>query len=236
MNWNKPTLALAASLLSLSSISCTRPAGGPDGLTGPSAIAPEATQNGAGAPVISSVPADDSGPPFYTPVFIGGAAPPSGFVPSDGEWAGIHWYRDPDCVPPGFNLIKVYNPPVAFGCRLTIRGEVWRHEPGDLIPFQEHYTESRSVPIYFVRFSDLSAAAGDGVLTIGELQGLPSLLVGHASEYRSVIHNSNQASSHGHETLTARGQLTDGRSFHFHYDEKFIGGQHTFQGVRIEFR
>jgi hypothetical protein len=235
MNWNRPILALTASLFSLSSISCTRQPGGPDALTAPSALGPEATQSGAGAPSISRVPAEDSGPPFYTPVFIGGAAPPSGFVPTDGNWAAIHWYRDPSCVPGGFNLLKVFNPPAAFGCRLTIQGEVWRHEPGDQIPFQEHYTESGSVPIYFVRLSELTSAVSDGMLTIGELQGLPSLLVGHASGYRSVIHNSNQASNHGHETLTARGQLTDGRSFHFHYDEKFIGGQHTLQSVRIEF-
>jgi hypothetical protein len=234
MNWNKTILVLATSVLS--NISCGGPAGSPEGLTGPSALGPGAPQAGAGAPVISRVPADDPGPPFYTPVFIDGAAPSSGFVPTDGTWVGIHWYRDPSCVPAGFNLMKVYNPPAAFGCRLTIGGEVWRHEPGDRLPFQEHYAEAGTVPIYFVRLSELTSAVGDGMLTIGELQGLPSLLVGLASGYRSVIHNSNQASSHGHETLTASGQLMDGRSFHFHFDEKFIGGRHSFQSVRIEFR
>jgi hypothetical protein len=167
---------------------------------------------------------------------MGGAAPPSGFVPTDGDWAGIHWYRDPSCVPASFNLLRVFNAPAAWNCGLTIKGEVWRHAPGDMVPFQEHYAEAGVVPIYFVRLPELMSVASDGALTIGELQGLPSLLVGHASSYRSVIHNSNQASSHGHETLTARGRLTDGRSFHFHFDEKFIGGQHTFQSVRIEFR
>ena len=139
-------------------------------------------------------------------------------------------------MPAGFNLLNVFDPPAAFDCSLTIQGEVWRHEPGDLVPFQEHYAGAGTVPIYFVRLSELSSAAEDDVLTIGELQALPSMLIGHAAQYRSVIHNSNQASSHGHETLTARGQLADGRSFSFHFNEKFIGGQHTFQGVRIEFR
>jgi hypothetical protein len=233
MNWNKAILVLAAVVLS--NTSCTQPTGGPGGLTGPSALGQE-TPAEAGAPVISKVPGDDRGAPFYTPVFIGGAAPPAGFVPTDGDWAGIHWYRDPSCVPAGFNLLRVFNPPAAWDCGLRIEGEVWRHAPGDMVPFQEHYAEAGAVPIYFVRLSELMSAAGDGALTIGELQALPSLLVGHASEYRSVIHNSNQASSHGHETLDARGRLTDGRSFHFHFDEKFIGGQHTFQSVRIDFR
>jgi hypothetical protein len=218
------------------STGCSGTANDFNGPIEPTSLERGATIARAGAPTISNVPAEDPGPPFYTPVFIDGTAPPSGFVPTNGNWAGIHWLRNPSCVPAGFNLLKVFNPPAAFGCRLTITGQVWRHQPTDLVPFQEHYAEVEPVPIYFVRLSELTNAASDGMLTIGELQSLPSLLVGHASSYRSVIHNSNQASSHGHETLTAQGQLVDGRSFQFHFDEKFSGGQHTFQSVRIEFR
>jgi hypothetical protein len=227
---------MLSTVFGLVSAGCSRTPGGFEGLTAPTRLAGPATSAGGGAPVIRNVPADDQGPPFYSPVFMGGAAPPSGFVPTDGEWVGIHWYRDPSCVPAAFNLLRVIDYPAAFDCSLTITGEVWRHQATDPVPFQEHYAEAGEVPIYFVRLSELMTASGDGALTIGELQGLPSRLVGHASFYRSVIHNSNQASGHGHETLSARGQLTDGRSFQFHFDEKFEGGQHTFQSMRIEFK
>jgi hypothetical protein len=214
-------------------VACSNDRGGNSAqLTAPSAVAQLAAGKGAGAPVIRQVPsAGEPGAPFYTPVFING---PSGFVPTDGTWVGIHFYRDPSCIPGDFNLLKVFDPPAAFGCSLTITGETWRHESDDRAPFQEHYSGAGAVPIYFVRLTDLSAATGDDVLTIGELHGIA--LVGHASFYRGVIHNSSQAANHGHETVTARGQLENGRSFHFHFDEKFLDGRHVFQSVRIEFR
>jgi hypothetical protein len=201
-------------------------------LTGPSAPGLLATSAGRGAPVIRHVPSErEPGAPFYTPVFSDGL---SGFVPTDGTWVGIHFYREPSCIPAGFNLLKVFDAPAAFECTLAITGETWRHEPDDRAPFQEHYSAAGEVPIYFVRLSDLIAAAADDVLTIGELQSIA--LVGRASFYKSVIHNSSQAANHGHETLTARGQLEDGRGFEFHFNEKFVDGRHVFQTVRIEFR
>jgi hypothetical protein len=187
---------------------------------------------GAGAPVIRDVPsAADPGAPFYTPVFIDGL---SGFVPTDGTWVGIHFYREPSCIPANFNLLKVFHPPVAFGCTLTITGKTWRHAPGDLVPYQEHYSGRGAVPIYFVRLPDLQAAAADDVLTIGELTSIA--VIGRAESYRSVIHHSTQASNHGHETLTAQGWLENGGRFQFHFDEKSFDGHHVFQSVRIEFR
>ena len=211
---------------------CSPDSGGAVALTGPSAPGLVATSTGAGAPVIRPVPSEgEPGAPFYTPVFINGI---SGFVPNDGTWVGIHFYREPSCIPAGFNLLKVFNPPAAFGCALTITGETWRHEPDDRTPFQEHYTGAGDVPIYFVRLLDLVALTGDDVLTIGELQEIA--LIGRASFYKGVIHNSSQASNHGHETLTARGELEDGRTFQYHFDEKFLDGRHVFQSVRIEFR
>jgi hypothetical protein len=223
--------ALAVVIAASISTGCSND-GDVERVTAPAAPGPSPTSAGAGAPVIRHVPSDgEPGPPFYTPVFMGGL---SGFVPTDGTWAAIHFYRQPACIPSGFNLLQVFNPPSAFGCSLAITGKVWRHEAGDLVPFQEHYGGDGAVPIYFVRLSDLTAAAADGLLTIAELQDLA--LIGHASFYQSVIHNSNQAANHGHETLTARGQLEDGRSFRVHFNEKFLDGQHVFQNVRIEFR
>jgi hypothetical protein len=54
--------------------------------------------------------------------------------------------------------------------------------------------------------AELAAAAQDAVLTISELQTLPSLLIGISESSEQVIHNSNQArgaqeqqNSKGHE-------------------------------------
>jgi hypothetical protein len=75
------------------------------------------------------------------------------------------------------------------------------------------------------------------VLTIGELQGLSSLQVGSATFLRHVVHNSTQGANHGHEELVSHGQLADGRSFQFHFNEKFFPetGEHVFPSVVIQF-
>jgi hypothetical protein len=232
MKKQRVVMSTAAVVLAASiSTGCSNDARALDRVTAPAAAGPSSTSAGRGAPVIRQVPsAGEPGPPFYTPVFMGGV---SGFVPTDGTWAAIHFYRQPSCIPAGFNLLQVFDPPAAFGCSLTITGQVWRHEASDLVPFQEHYS-GEGVPIYFVRLTDLTAVAADGVITIAEVQDIA--LIGLASFYRSVIHNSNQAASHGHETLSAHGQLEDGRGFQLHFNEKFIDGEHVFQKVRIEFR
>ena len=69
-------------------------------------------------------------------------------------------------------------------------------------------------------------------------QQLPSLLIGHASFLEHVVHNTNQPTNHGHETLVSRGLLEDGRSFEFRYNEKFLPetGVHVFPNVKIEFK
>jgi hypothetical protein len=124
-----------------------------------------------GRPVIQKFPSPGvQGPPFYAN-FSGT------FMPTDGELVGIAFYREPFCIPGDFNLLVQFNAPTAFGCTLTIEGKRWWHNPAtDPFPFQIRFSGLGAVPIYFVDAEELAAAAGDGVLTIGELQTLPSLL------------------------------------------------------------
>ena len=99
-------------------------------------------------------------------------------------------------------------------------------------------------PIFGARADELATAADDGVLTIAELQALPSLLVGIADDFHQVIHNSNQApgaqkqgNDKGHEELDATGTiLGSGLPFFFHYIEEFdpYANIHTFRGARID--
>ena len=91
------------------------------------------------------------------------------------------------------------------------------------------------MPIYFVDEAELAAATQDGVLTIGELQALPSLLIGFADSYLNVVHNDNQGGrGKGTEVLNASGTiLQSGLPFYFHYTEEFESGVHTLR-VRID--
>jgi hypothetical protein len=192
-----------------------------------------------GRPVIQAFPSPGvPGPPYY-------ANFAAGFMPSDDGIVGIAFYREPSCIPANFNLLVQFNPPAAFGCMLTVEGKRWLRNPAnDPFPFQIRFSGLGSVPIYFVDANELSTAAADGVVTIAELQALPSLLIGIADDFHQVIHNSNQApgaqkqgNNKGHEELDATGTLLgSGVPFFFHYIEEFDPSTniHTFRGVRID--
>ena len=193
----------------------------------------------AQGPIIQTIPSPGvPGPPFYANLS-------ADFMANDGKMVGIAFYREPSCVPINFNLLVQFNPPAAFGCTLTIEGKRWSRNPAtDPFPFQIRYVGLGAVPIYFVRTDELAAAVGDGVLTITELQALPSLVVGIADDFHQVIHNSNQAPgaqkqehNKGHEELDATGTiLGSGLPFFFHYTEEFDPqtNVHTFRGARID--
>ena len=188
-------------------------------------------QAGAG-PVIQHFPGELPGAPSYA--LLG-----RGYVPTDDGWVGILFTRLPQCVPAAFNLLDMFNLPMAFGCQLTVEGEAWRRDASDPVPFQIHERGTGAVPIYFVAEAELQAAMVDDVLTIGELQGFPSLQIGLATFLEHVVHNSTstQGTNHGHEALVAYGQLEDGRSFQFRFNEKFFPetGEHVFPDVKIQF-
>jgi hypothetical protein len=195
------------------------------------AVPPEGASLTAGGPIIRHHPGESPGPGYYA-LFL------RGFVPNDGGWVGIVFIRSPSCVPAGFNLLDWFDRPTAFGCQLTVEGDEWWHSLSEPPPFQLRENGLGAVPVYFVRLSELETAMADDVLTITELQGLPSLLVGSASYLLQVVHNTNQPTNHGHETLVSRGTLDDGRTFEFRYNEKFLPEtqEHVFPNVKIEFR
>lgn len=205
--------------------------------TGPAAS--NAAANTQGGPVIQTFPAPGvPGPPVY-------ANFAAHFMASENGTVAIAFYRDPSCIPTGFNLLIQLDVPGAFGCELTVEGRAWWHDPAtDPFPFQIRFWGLGAVPIYFVDEAELAAAAQDSVLTIGELQALPSLLIGIAETFEQVIHNSNQApgaqeqqKNKGHEMLNARGTIMQSDlPFFFHYIEEFNPntGVRTFPTVRID--
>ncbi len=197
----------------------------------PAAIGPTTPSLSSAGPIIRHFPGDSPGPVYYAELG-------RGFIPNDGAWAGIVFLRSPVCVPAGFNLLDQFDIPVAWGCELTVEGEDRWHDLSVPPPFQRRDRGLGAVPVYFVRWSEMQAATADDLLTIGELQGLPSLMTGSASFLEHVVHNTNQPTNHGHETLVTRGTLDDGRTFEFRYNEKFLPetGEHVFPNVKIDFK
>ncbi|HEX6104873.1 MAG TPA: hypothetical protein VFZ26_04775, partial [Gemmatimonadales bacterium] len=202
----------------------------------------------ARAPTIKDVPADDPGPPWYTPVFGGGPVLPGAYIPSDGTWAAVVFWREPACIPATFDLLRLMDIPAAFACPLTVAGRAW-FSPGSPIPTQERYDGLGAVPVAFVLLSELQAAMGDSPTDLGaepdlylaELTALPSFNLGAADVFRTVIHNSTQAANPGHEVVDARGSIQSGpfagRRFRYHHNERFDpeSGIHSFQSVVIAF-
>ena len=174
----------------------------------------------------------DPGPPFYTVI-------EPGFVPHTDEWAAIIFVRQTSCVPPGFNLLTVVNIPAVFGCTLNVEGHaIWRNGPPpiDFVPMQIVLHGTGEVPVWFVSWSELQDAMDDGVLTVAELSGLPSRLVGSASYFKEVQQPGSfrpQGPGNGKIELNATGLLDDGRQFSIEMREMGVNQESRFRHIKI---
>jgi hypothetical protein len=179
--------------------------------------------------------AEDPGSPFYARTDH-----VSPFLFNDGEWAAIVFYRDPNCVPADFNLIQFFNPPAAFSCSLTVQGSsLWQGEALSGAPKIVTISEADSVPVWFVPMEAASQATQDGVLTIGELEGLDGLLVGYANQFDETLHPHPlppELGGGGHPnpklTIDAHGQMEDGRQFNLHFTQL----DDEVHAIQIQFR
>ncbi len=93
------------------------------------------------------------------------------------------------------------------------------------------------MPILFVSWTELQTAIADGDLTVAELMGLPSLLVGAATFYTETLHPSNgpgggQGAQQTMTSIAASGFLEDGREFTYQATET----KNTLRHVQIEFK
>lgn len=146
-------------------------------------------------------------------------------LPNDRQWAAFVFYRDPACVPADFNLGDFFDPPGpsglgAFACPLLIEGhEIWRNGPGaDIAPI---FVLSRNavpeLPVWFVRWRDLQEEIEDGVLTITELESIPSLVTGGALWFEERLYPNGSADNPG-ISLRASGNLDGGGRFELSWD------------------
>jgi hypothetical protein len=139
---------------------------------------------------------------------------------SDGEWTVIVFYRPPGCIPADFNLTQFFHFPAegspgAFACAppTTTSVEVWANGPDtDPAPLIAEMTGRGAVPVWFIADGDVQQAMEDGMVTIGELDALPSQLAGQAATYTELLHPS-QTNTKALLQFNAQGTLADGRAF-----------------------
>lgn len=158
-----------------------------------------------------------------------------GLIHTDGEWAAIAFYRPPSCVRSDFNLLDFFDAPAAFGCNAPnpyLAGfGIFKGGPFDP-PIQSmlQLAPGQTMPVWFVRWSELEAAIADDVLTISELEALPSLLEGGATFYTETLHPV-QAAQQTMTSIVALGYLEDGRTFTYQATET----HGTLRHVEIDF-
>lgn len=163
--------------------------------------------------------AEDPGFPFYARL---DPAPPAVLI--DGEWAAVLFYREPTCVPAGFNLLQFFDfVTPAFACPHTVHGhQIWEGLPFSSPPKVSVATGNGAVPVWFVPLTVMEAAKADGELTIAELESLDGLLKGYASQFNEAHHPTSdpELGGGGHPVpkliINAHGWLEDGRTFSLH--------------------
>ncbi len=149
----------------------------------------------------------------------------------DEEWAAIPFYRDVNCVPPDFNLLNF--DPIAWDCALLVQGpEIWPADGiGPVLALTQGPVEGFPAPtVYLVKYTEVLAAVNDGVLTIGELQALPSLKIGRAtfwSEVNSSLFTDDTPRQYKvvHYDHQSRGNLVDDPQYQTFSDHFTTGGR-----------
>lgn len=204
-------------------------------------------------PIIRMNVPQDNEPPFYARIsgyeFIG-----SETVFRNSEWAAIVFYRQPHCVPAGFNLLSFFDfsllaVPPGSRCPLTVEGfEIWPAPPGPgIAPIQTVSWGLGAVPVWFVAWSEMQDLLADRVITMPELQAASTLRKGLAGYYHETLHPPAvgplaNAAQVGFITIEAVGALETGAQFQFqatvsgldYRDCCFPDGKQ--QQVRIQFR
>jgi hypothetical protein len=174
----------------------------------------------AGGDVVRTIP-DELQPPIYTAALQTGeeGAP---FFLTDGVWVGIPFIRDPECIPPDFNLFELIDP-AAADCPLTISGFGVFADQEAFVPAHSQFFGFGAVPVWFVSLADLVATGG--TVTITQLVAMESLRIGSATFYhesdRLIVPNALRHGNAfgGHIVLQAVGSLAGGGSFQFRVSE-----------------
>ena len=136
----------------------------------------------------------------------------AGEIFHDEDLAVVVFYHPPSCIPALFNLLEFYDW-AALDCPMTVDGIFIWDEPW-VQPLLINLHGLGAVPVWFVSWGEMQGAVADGILTIGELSALPSLMEGSASFYHEMLQP--YPTIRGKIEYGAKGSLTDGRSFQVH--------------------
>ncbi len=156
--------------------------------------------------------------PFYAR-----AEPPAdvgGFAYHDADWAAIVFYRDPSCVPTGFNLFQFYdfNFGDVFSCTSLVDGFSLHVEPDGVTPPKVSNLSGTAVAIWFVPWdTEFQQAVDAASLTVDQLQSMDGLIKGVATHFREVL-SSVEFHPQPKITLTASGYIlpeSGGGSFQY---------------------
>jgi len=207
---SRTTPALIGMALALAA--CDRPATMPDPAAPGISVAPDGMTNEVNTSGLerSSFPSDNPGPPYYARL------EPTLLYTADG-WAVVPFYRDPTCIPPGFNLLSFFDVPAAFGCTLQVEGfNLSRRSAPPGPPWMIETRGTGAVPFWFIPEDEVLSAMGDGFLTIVELAGLPGLMEGSATRFEEVLQPIGGSQPVPKLVLTASGTLASGGWFEYH--------------------
>lgn len=135
--------------------------------------------------------------------------------------SSLVFYRNPTCVPNGFNLFDFYDIPGAFVSAPTVDGFSLHTEPMGMTPPKISQLNGDEVPIWFVPWaSQFQDAVSSGVLTMAQLEAMDGLVKGIATNYKEHL---TSVENHPKPTIniTARGCIIGGGSFR--YDVNWSG-------------
>jgi hypothetical protein len=152
----------------------------------------------------------------------------------DGVWAAIPFYREPSQIRTDFNLMSFMDRWAALDATLLIEGFVIRDLPAPSPPKKFFAQGLPGMPVWFVRWDELSEAMFDDYhLTIVDILAMESLVMGWADFYHEEIKSGGRDNPSSHRIITC-GVLEDGRDFWAHFVHGNAGT--TEVGVTIMFR
>ncbi len=152
----------------------------------------------------------------------------------DGTWAAIPFYRDPFEIRTDFNLMLFTDRWAALDATLLIEGFVIRDLPPPSPPKKFFAQGLPDMPVWFVRWDELSEAMFDDYhLTILDILAMESLVRGWADFYHEEIKTAGRDNPSSHRIVTS-GVLEDGREF---WASFYHGNaENTEVGVKIQFK
>jgi len=153
----------------------------------------------------------------------------------DDSLAVVSFYRPLVCIPADFNLLDCMDVPRSLGCvPETFEATALFHQPTDFVPYQMTISGLGAVPVWFVSWTEMQAAVADGVLTIGELEALPSRVPATATKFHETLHPLGGANV-GFLSIQASGVLDDGGgTFHYSIMQSDGAGRQMTVNIKID--